>query len=137
MHWVCKVLLHCFGEADCHQLGECLHDEGGPRRHHITTFNTAKFPNPYLVLFCTRLCWYRKWKKKGGVGQCVENIAKGLELRRRRGRQAQGAALHNQKVWCCTGYVISVKQMVLLRLSFARPPPTVVRGEVPAVLHGQ
>ena len=35
MHWVCGVLLRCFGKSDCHQLGECLHDDCDPPNHHI------------------------------------------------------------------------------------------------------
>ena len=35
MRWVCGVLLRCFGRSDCHQLGECLHDDCDPPKHHI------------------------------------------------------------------------------------------------------
>ena len=74
----------------------------------ITTINTGKFPNPYLVSLCTRLCWYCKWQKTGGVGPGRETMATRSELPghegKRRGRhctgtgrgtaQSEGSALH-------------------------------------------
>ena len=65
------------------------------------TFNTGKLPNRYLVSLCTRLCWYRKWKKRVGWAQCVKSWQGDrncLGMRESAGvgiAQAQGAVLHN------------------------------------------
>ena len=70
--------------------------------------------------------WQRDWNSPGMRESAGVGIA-----------QAQGPALHNEQARRFTGYVITTKQRVLLRLSVARSPPAALRGEMPAALHGQ
>ena len=92
----------------------------------ITTFNTGKFPKPYIVIALRTVVLALQVAKKNGVGPMCETMAKGSELPGHEERagvgiaQAQGAALHNQRARRCTGYVIPTKQRVSLRLSVAR-----------------
>ena len=75
-----------------------------------TTFNTGKFPNPYLVSLCTRLSG-----RTGGVGPVREAMAKGSELPghegKRKGRHCAGTrrGAAQSEALRCTGYVIPTK----------------------------
>ena len=108
-----------------------------------TTFNTGKFPNQYLASLCTRLCWYCEWKKRVGWEQCVKPSQRDWNcpgMRENAGvgiAQAQGAALHSQRLGVAQVTSYPKKQRVLLRSSVARSPPAALRKEMPAALHGQ
>ena len=112
--------------------------------HENTTFNTGKFPNPYLESLCTWLMLVRQ-VEMDGVGPMCEDDGKRVEsgtgMRESAGvgisnAQARGAALHNQKGRRCTGYVISTKQRFLLRLGVARATACGAMEKRPWFLHG-
>ena len=113
----------------------------------ITTFNMGKFPNPYLVSLCTRLCWHCKWQKTGGVGPVRETMAKGSELPghegKRRGRhctgtgrgaaQSEGSALHRLRHTHKTKGFAEIERCAVTARGVARGMPTALHGQCHAM----
>ena len=102
MHWVCGILVRCFGNPDCHQLGECFacwsQSAKTPSSH------TNKFPNPYLASPCTRSCWYGRWKHGWGGPDARRPWHQDRHCTSMRVgvAQAQGSALHRHGARRCT-----------------------------------
>ena len=109
----------------------------------ITTFNTGKFPNPYLVSLCTRLCWHCKWQKKLGWAQCVKPWQRDRNcpgMRESAGvgiAQGQGAALHNQRARRCTGLRHTHKIKGFAEIERCAVTARGVARGTPAALHDQ
>ena len=112
----------------------------------ITTFNTGKFPNPYLASLCARLCWYCKWQKKRGVGPVRETMAKdrncpgmrenaGVGIAQAQGAAAQseGSALHRLRHTHKTKGFAEIERCAVTARGVAQGTPAALHGQCHAM----
>ena len=113
----------------------------------ITTFNTGKFPNPYLVIALHTVVLALQVAKNSGVGPTRETMAKGSELPghegKRRGRhctgtgrgaaQSEGSALHRLCHTHKTKGFAEIERCAVTARGVARGTPAALHGQCHAM----